>query len=56
MDSGSGSNTGGCDLALKYCRPIEGNKNDVICIFCGMMIKSDGITRFKFHLSHIDPH
>ena len=25
-------------------------------IFYGMVIKSGGSTRFKFHLSHIDPH
>ena len=56
MDSGSGSNNEGRDLALKYCTPIEGNRNDTICNFCGMVIKSGGITRFKFHLSHTDPH
>ena len=56
MNSGSGSNTGCCDLAWKYCAPIEGNINDTICNFCGMVIKSDGITRFKFHLSHTDLH
>ena len=27
-----------------------------ICNFCGMVIKSDGITRFKFHLLHTDPY
>ena len=56
MDSGSGSNTGGRDPAWKYCAPIEGNRNDTIYNFCGMVIKSGGITRFKFHLSHTDPH
>ena len=56
MDSGSGSNTGGCDPTCKYCTHIEWNTNDTICNFCSMMIKSDGITRFKFHLSHTDPH
>ena len=60
MDSGSGSrsgsNIGGRDPAWKYCTPIEGNRNGTICNFCGMVIKSGGITRFKFHLSHIDPH
>ena len=56
MDSGSGSNTGGHDPTWKYCMPIEGNKNDTICKFCGMIIKSGGITRFKFHLSYTDPH
>ena len=56
MDSGSGSTTGGRDLAWKCCTPIEGNINDTICNFFGMVIKSGIITRFKFHLSHIDPH
>ena len=56
MDSGSGSNNGGHDPAWKYCTPIEGNRNDTICNFCGMIIKSGGITQFKFHLSYIDPH
>ena len=56
MDSGSGSNTGGHDSAWKYCTPIEGNENDTICNFCGIVIKSDRTTRFKCHLSHIDPH
>ena len=56
MDSGRGSNTRGCDPTWKYCTPIEGNGNCIICNFCGMVIKSGGITRFKFHLSHTDPH
>ena len=56
MDSGSGSTTGGRDLAWKYCTSIEGNINGTICNFYGMVIKSGGITRFKFHLSHTDPH
>ena len=56
MDSGGGSNTGGHDPAWKYCTPIEGNRNGAIFNFCGMVIKSRGITRFKFHLSHTNPH
>ena len=56
MDSGSGSTAGGRDPAWKYCTPIEGNRNDTICNFCGMVIKSGGVTRFKFNLSHTDPH
>ena len=56
MDNGSGSNTGGRDPTWKYCTPIEGNRYDTICNFCGMVIKSGGITQFKFHLSHTDPH
>ena len=56
MDSGSGSNTGGRDPGWKYCTPIEGNINGIICNFFGMVIKSGGITRFKFNLSHTDPY
>ena len=56
MDSGSGSNTRGRDPAWKYCTPIEGNRNDIIYNICGMVSKSGEITRFKFHLSHTDPH
>ena len=52
MDSGSGSTTRGRDPAWKYCTPIEGNRNDTICNFCGVVIKNGRITRFKFHLSH----
>ena len=26
------------------------------CNYCGLSIKSGGITRLKFHLSHTDPH
>ena len=55
MDSRSGSNTAGRDPAWKYCAPIEGNRNDTICKFYGMVIISGGITRFKFHLLHTDP-
>ena len=56
MDSGSGINTGCRDPTWKYCTPIEGNKNNTICKFCGMVIKSGGITLFKIHLSRTDPH
>ena len=55
MDSGSRSNTGGRDSAWKYCALIKGNINGTICNFSSMVIKSGGITRFKFHLSHTDP-
>ena len=56
MDSGRGSNTRGRDPAWKYCTPIEANIIGTICNFCSMIIKSGGITRFKFHLSHTYPH
>ena len=32
------------------------NKNETIYNYCGLMIKSGGITCLKFHLSHMDPH
>ena len=50
------SGSGGRDLAWRYCTYLEGNKNGIICNYCGLMIKSGGITRLKFHLSHTDPH
>ena len=39
-----------------YCTPLEGHKNGTICNYCGLSIKSGGITGLKFHLSHTDPH
>ena len=56
MESGSGNTIGGRDLVWKYCTSIEGNKNDTIYNYCGMVIKSDEITWFNFHLSYTDPH
>ena len=35
---------------------MEGHKNRTICNYYGLSIKSGGITRLKFHLSHTDPH
>ena len=35
---------------------MEGNKNITICNYCGLMIKSGGITGFKFNLSRTDPY
>ena len=55
MASGSGGNIVGRDPAWRYFTPMEGNKNEIICNYCGLMIKRDGITRFKFHISHTDP-
>ena len=43
MDSGSGNTIGSGYSAWKYCIPIEGNRNDTICNYCGMVIKSGGI-------------
>ncbi|RVW62897.1 hypothetical protein CK203_059779 [Vitis vinifera] len=56
MASEGGSALSGRDPAWKYCLPIEGNQNGTICNFCGLVMKSGGITRFKFHLMHKDPH
>ena len=39
------------DPAWAYCQPIPNNKNGTICTFCGHIMQSGGITRFKFHLS-----
>ena len=52
----SGCNIGGQDLAWKYCTHMEGNINGTVCNYCGLVIRSGGITRFKYHLSHSDPH
>ena len=52
----SGSNIESRDPVWKYYTHVEGNKNGTICNYCGLVIKSGGITRFKFHLSHTDPH
>ena len=35
---------------------MEENKNGTICNYYSLMTKSGGITRFKFRLSHADPH
>ena len=52
----SGNKIGGRDPAWKYCTHVEGNKNGTVCNYCGLVIRSGGITCFKFHLSHSDPH
>ena len=44
------------DLAWKHCILVEGNINETICNYCRLLMKSGGIIRFKFHLSHINPH
>ena len=50
------SGSGGRDPAWRYCAPLEGHKNGTICNYCDLSIKSGGITRLKFHLSHRNPH
>ena len=56
MASESGSAMSGRDPAWKYCSPIEGNRNETIYNFCGLVMKSESITWFKSHLTHKDPH
>ncbi|RVW95605.1 hypothetical protein CK203_039065 [Vitis vinifera] len=56
MASEGGSAVPGRDPAWKYCLQIEGNRNGTICNFCGLVMKSGGITRFKSHLMHKDLH
>eukprot|EP00261_Vitis_vinifera_P016125 XP_010644834.1 PREDICTED: uncharacterized protein LOC104877739 [Vitis vinifera] len=56
MASEGGFALPGRDPAWKYCLPIERNRNGTICNFCGLVMKSGGITRFKFHLMQKDPH
>ena len=51
----TGSNIGGRDPAWKYCTHVEGNRNGTVCNYYGLVIRSGGITRFRFHLSS-DPH
>ena len=56
MASEGGSTMPGRDPTWKYCSPVEGNKNVTICNFCGLLMKSGGIARFKFHLTHNNPY
>ena len=48
------SGSGGRDLVWRYYTPLDGHKNGTICNYCGLSIRSGGITRLKFHLSHTD--
>ena len=56
MASEGGSTIPRLDPAWKYCSLVKDNRNGTICNFCGLLMKSGGITRFKFHLTHNDPH
>ena len=47
-DTPAASKGWGCDM--------EGNRNGTLCNYYGLVIRSSGITRFKFHLSHSDLH
>ncbi|KAL6320235.1 hypothetical protein AAG906_005305 [Vitis piasezkii] len=51
----SGSSIMGRDPCWKYCIPMERNKNGTECNYSRLAIKSGGITRFQFHLSHTGP-
>ena len=51
MDSGSGSTAGGCDPTLKYCTLVEGNRNDIICNFYGMVYA----WKHCSHIKEFDP-
>ena len=48
--------SGGRDPAWRYCAPLEGHKNGTICNYCGLSIKSCGITCLKFNMSYTVPH
>ena len=56
MASRSGSGVMGRDPCWKYCTLMDGNKNGTTCNYCRLTTKSGRITRFKFHLSHTNPH
>ena len=56
MASRSGNGIMGRDPYWKYYTLMEGNKNGTVCNYCGLTIKSGGITRFTFYLCHTDPH
>ena len=48
MASRSGNGIMGRDPYWKYYTLMEGNKNGTVCNYCGLTIKSGGITRFTF--------
>ena len=41
---GGGNGMFGRDLAWKYCSPVKGNQNGTIYNFCGLLMKSGGIS------------
>ena len=41
---------------MEILHTCEGDRNGTICNYCGLVIKSGEITRFKFHLSYLDPY
>ena len=51
MASGGGRR----DPAWKHGEQLPGNKNGSICKYCGITMRSGGVTRLKYHLSGLDP-
>ncbi|XP_062015024.1 uncharacterized protein LOC133731650 [Rosa rugosa] len=43
------------DPTWNYAFPYQGQTKGTVCKFCNTVIKSGGITRFKFHLTGLDP-
>ena len=54
--SAGGSGIPRRDPTWKHCILVDGNKNCIICNYCGLLMKSGDIAQFKFHLSHILQH
>ena len=52
---GGGNGMFSRDVAWKCCSPVEENRNWTIYNSCGLLMKSGGISRFKYHLAHRDP-
>ena len=34
----------------KHCTLVKRNRNETICNYCGLLMKSGDVTRFKFNL------
>ena len=43
------------DPAWEHGILTDGNKNRTICKYCGIVMKSGGVIRLKYHLSIMDP-
>ena len=41
---------------MEILHTYGGDRNGSVCNYCGLVIRSGGITRFKYHISHSDPH
>lgn len=42
------------DPTRKYCEPVEGRSNAIICKFCGYITSSGVISHVKNHLANMD--